>query len=68
MNFNLNLKDFAFQVDKYYENILFLSPGKTYSPIIPPLVFGGSALVAGFTALLLPETHGQVHRVLPNKY
>ena len=33
--------------------------GQQHSPLIPPLVFGVTALVAGATALLLPETRGQ---------
>ena len=33
--------------------------GRQYSPLIPPVVFGVTALVAGALALLLPETRGQ---------
>ena len=33
--------------------------GRQVSPLIPPVVFGVTALVAGALALLLPETRGQ---------
>ena len=33
--------------------------GQQYSPLLPPVVFGVTALVAGALALLLPETRGQ---------
>ena len=32
--------------------------GKHYHPKIPTIIFGGTAVLAGILAIILPETHG----------